>query len=104
MSLGRFQNCNVLKMRCFRRYGVEDESGVPAAVFAEGGPKFLVEPGVTGIRAETDEEFVAQIAALVRDRPKLAELRSSVLSQKLDRTWDGVFEDVYAAYRAALCP
>ena len=77
-------------------------SGVPAAVFAEGGPKFLVEPGVTGIRADTDAEWVSQIVALVRDRAKLAALRASVLSQKLDRTWDGVFEDVYAAYRTAL--
>ena len=77
-------------------------AGVPAAVFAEGGPKFLVEPGVTGIRAETEAEWVSQIVALVRDRAKLAELRASVLSQKLDRTWDGVFEDVYAAYRTAL--
>ena len=35
---------------------------------------------------------------------KLAGLRSRVLAQKLDRTWDGVFEDVYAAYRSALEP
>lgn len=77
-------------------------SGVPAAVFAEGGPKFLVEPGETGIRAETDAEFVAQIVGLVQDPAALKRLRSSVLSQKLDRTWDGVFEDVYTAYRAAL--
>ena len=79
-------------------------SGVPAAVFAEGGPKFLVEPGVSGIRAETDTEWVARIVDLVRDPSKLAGLRSRVLAQKLDRTWDGVFEDVYAAYRSALEP
>jgi phosphatidylinositol alpha 1,6-mannosyltransferase len=77
-------------------------SGVPAAVFAEGGPKFLVEPGETGIRVTTDEEFVAGVVGLVRDRAELARLRASVLASKLDRTWDGVFEDVYAAYRAAL--
>ncbi len=76
-------------------------SGVPAAVFAEGGPKFLVEPGVTGIRADTDAEWVSQIAALVKQPAKLAQLRESVLAQKLDRTWDGVFDDVYAAYRVA---
>ena len=29
MSLGRFQNCNLLEMDNFRRHGVEDEYGVP---------------------------------------------------------------------------
>ncbi len=77
-------------------------SGVPAAVFAEGGPKFLVEPGENGIRAETDAEFVEQIVRLVNDRGSLAALRAKVLASKLNRTWDGVFEDVYAAYRTAL--
>ena len=32
MSLGRFQNCNLLEMRHFRRHGVEDESEWPFAV------------------------------------------------------------------------
>lgn len=77
-------------------------SGVPAVVFAEGGPKFLVEPGETGVRTESNEEFVAAAVALVSDRAALAKLRESVVATKLDRTWDGVFEDVYAAYRAAL--
>jgi len=77
-------------------------SGVPAAVFAEGGPKFLVEPGENGIRAETDAEFVEQIVRLVGDRGSLGALRAKVLASKLNRTWDGVFEDVYAAYRTAL--
>jgi glycosyltransferase involved in cell wall biosynthesis len=77
-------------------------SGVPAAVFAEGGPKFLVEPGETGLRADTDEEFVSQIVEVVRHPVRLAQLRDRVLASKLDRTWDGVFEDVYRAYQAAL--
>lgn len=79
-------------------------SGVPAAVFAEGGPKFLVEPGETGIRADTDAEFVQQVVALVRAPLTLSSLRPKVLAQKLDRTWDAVFEDVYAAYREAHHP
>src|SRR5450756_476267 len=29
VSLGRFQNCNLLEMDHFRRHGVEDESGLP---------------------------------------------------------------------------
>lgn len=77
-------------------------SGVPAVVFAEGGPKFLVEPGETGARAETDEEFVRETVRLTRDEAQRTRLRASVLASKLDRTWDGVFEDVYAAYRQAL--
>ncbi|MBY0507069.1 MAG: glycosyltransferase [Bryobacteraceae bacterium] len=79
-------------------------SGVPAAVFAEGGPKFLVEPGESGIRAETDAEFVERTVDLVRDPRRLAALRAKVLASKLDRTWDGVFEDVYEAYRLSCRP
>src|ERR1035437_9345356 len=35
VSLGRFQNCNLLEMDHFRRHGVEDEFGV-AEAFADG--------------------------------------------------------------------
>lgn len=79
-------------------------SGVPAAVFAEGGPKFLVEPGVDGIRAETDEEYIREVVALVADRPRLDALATRLRTSTLDRSWDSVFEQVWTAYRAALKP
>ena len=43
-------------------------SGVPAVVMAEGGPKFLVENGVDGFVAESDQDFIHRVEALMIDR------------------------------------
>ena len=79
-------------------------SGVPAAVFAEGGPKFLVEPDVSGVLADTDNDFILQVVRLLEDRARLARLQEFLRSVTIDRSWDSVFEQVWAAYRAALTP
>lgn len=76
-------------------------SGTPALVFAEGGPKFLVEDGVTGQRAHSDAEFVAAALSLVQDRVQLARMAQGLRAQTLDRSWDSVFEEVWRAYRLA---
>ena len=79
-------------------------SGVPAAVFAEGGPKFLVEPEVDGIRVETDQEYIRGVVELVRDRARLEGMAERLRGSTLDRSWDSVFEQVWGAYRMALRP
>ena len=79
-------------------------SGVPAAVFAEGGPKFLVEPDVSGIRAESDNDFILQVVSLLQDRPRLTRLQDFLRSVTIDRSWDSVFEQVWSAYHSALTP
>ena len=76
-------------------------SGTPALVFAEGGPKFLVEDGVTGQRANSDADFVAAALSLVQNREQLARMAQGLRAQTLDRSWDSVFEEVWRAYRLA---
>jgi len=79
-------------------------SGTPAVVFAEGGPKFLIDDGITGLRASTDEEFVRQAVALATERGRLAAMQAHLRHETLDRSWDSVFEEVWRAYAMALAP
>jgi phosphatidylinositol alpha 1,6-mannosyltransferase len=76
-------------------------SGTPAVVFAEGGPKFLIDDGVTGWRADSDDGFVAHVLRLVQNRHLLAPMTNQLRSNSLDRSWDSVFEEVWRAYRLA---
>ncbi|MDQ2834370.1 MAG: glycosyltransferase [Acidobacteriota bacterium] len=76
-------------------------SGVPAVVTADGGPKFIVRDGETGF-VVGDEGFAGAVAALVRDRGRLEEMRGRAREYALGCSWDAVFERVYAGYEVAL--
>jgi phosphatidylinositol alpha 1,6-mannosyltransferase len=73
-------------------------SGVPAVVTDKGGPKFLVEPGVSGTVASSASEFSAALLGLYRDRALLARLRQGARESAERRSWDAVFEGVYRGY------
>jgi glycosyltransferase involved in cell wall biosynthesis len=77
-------------------------SGVPSIVSAHGGPKFLVEPGVTGFVAGDIEEYAAGVAALLRDRPLRDRMAKAAREQVLRRQWSAVFELVYREYGRAV--
>jgi len=77
-------------------------SGVPSIVSAHGGPKFLVEPGVTGFVAGDIEEYAAGVAALLRDRPMRDRMAQAAREQVLRRQWSAVFELVYREYGRAV--
>jgi glycosyltransferase involved in cell wall biosynthesis len=78
-------------------------SGVPAVVRREGGPKFLVEPGVTGFVAETDEAFVQAVLAVMNDAALHRRMCEAAPDGAIHNSWDRVFEsEVYAAYRFCL--
>jgi glycosyltransferase involved in cell wall biosynthesis len=76
-------------------------SGVPAAVTPDGGPKFIVQDGVTGFVTK-DDLFAKAIAELVRDRTRLQEMRLKAREYALGCSWDAVFDRVYAGYEKAL--
>jgi phosphatidylinositol alpha 1,6-mannosyltransferase len=78
-------------------------SGVPAVVTDDGGPKYIVREGETGLVA-TDEGFSEAIATLVRNRALLRAMRLSARQYALGCSWDAVFERVYEGYLAALPP
>jgi len=76
-------------------------SGVPAVVTPDGGPKYIVQDGVTGF-VIADDGFAGAIAGLVRDRGRLQQMRASAREYALGCSWDAVFERVYAGYLTAL--
>ncbi len=76
-------------------------SGVPAIVTPDGGPKTIVQDGVTG-RVVPDEDFAAAVAAALSDPLKHAAMCSASREFALTMSWDSVFEGVYGAYDALL--
>jgi len=73
-------------------------SGVPAVVTTSGGPKFLVEAGVTGFAASSDQEFVSAVELLMRDSGLHARMRLAAREYACGLSWDRVFEGVFEAY------
>src|SRR5216683_2785051 len=57
-------------------------SGVPAVVTPDGGPKYIVQDGVTGF-VTADDGFAGAIAGLVRDRGQLQQMRASAREYSL---------------------
>jgi phosphatidylinositol alpha 1,6-mannosyltransferase len=76
-------------------------SGVPAVVTTGGGPKFIVRDQETGFVAK-DEEFAGAIATLIRDRARLAGMRTAAREYAETCSWEAVFDRVYQGYETAL--
>lgn len=76
-------------------------SGVPCLVTDQGGPKFIVQEGVTGFVAKGIDDFVKYSIELIDDPEKLATMKKTSLDFALTRSWDSVFENVYITYREA---
>ncbi len=77
-------------------------SGVPSIVTASGGPKFLVQDGVSGYVAADHQQFVARALSLMIDGAVHARMRDAALHFANTMSWDAVFERVYGAYELAL--
>jgi glycosyltransferase involved in cell wall biosynthesis len=79
-------------------------SGVPVVVTTKGGPKFVVQNGVTGFVAPDEGEFVQGIVDLVRNPVMHASMRRAAREYACSISWDRVFEKVYDAYEQVLFP
>lgn len=77
-------------------------SGVPAIVTNQGGPQYIVNNGVTGIVARSDEHYVHCVRDLVTDLGRHQQMRNAARAAALEASWDKVFDNVYCAYRFAL--
>jgi phosphatidylinositol alpha 1,6-mannosyltransferase len=77
-------------------------SGVPSVVTNEGGPMHLVEEGVTGRIAASDEEFVARVVELSRDSARMQAMGAAARKKVLSASWDSALDKVYAAYEHAM--
>lgn len=76
-------------------------SGVPCIVTDQGGPKFIVQEGVTGFVAKNLDDFVKYSIELIDNPEKLAKMKKASLDFAMTRSWDSVFERVYKTYREA---
>jgi phosphatidylinositol alpha 1,6-mannosyltransferase len=76
--------------------------GVPAIVTDSGGPRFIVQPGVSGFVASSDAEFCERIVQLARDEGLRREMSRAARRQVENQSWDSVFQEVYEAYAHSL--
>ena len=77
-------------------------AGVPAVVTSGGGPKFIVQHDVSGLVAVSNVEFVAHVAALLKNRELCRQMAQAARKRALQFTWDAVFRHVYQVYDAEL--
>lgn len=77
-------------------------SGVPAVVTDGGGPKFLIQNGVTGMVASSDDEFCQSVLTLFENREMQKRMHAEARQQACRTSWDRVFEQVYEAYDRVL--
>lgn len=73
-------------------------SGVPAVVTSEGGPKFLVESGITGHVASSDEDFISFVNKIMTAPALHEKMRVAAFHCASLQSWDEVFESVFRAY------
>jgi glycosyltransferase involved in cell wall biosynthesis len=73
-------------------------SGVPAVVTDQGGPKFLVESGVTGHVASSTWDFISFVNEILTNQAAHARMRIAARQYALLQSWDSVFESVFDAY------
>jgi phosphatidylinositol alpha 1,6-mannosyltransferase len=74
-------------------------SQVPSVVTNEGGPQHLVLPGVTGLVAKSDQDFVRKVVELCSDRAQLQKMGIAARHKVYGTSWDAAFEMTYLAYR-----
>jgi glycosyltransferase involved in cell wall biosynthesis len=73
-------------------------SGVPAVVTDQGGPRFIVRHGSSGLVASGDEEFCQSVVALATSERLRREMSRAGRLQVEFQSWDRVFEEVYEGY------
>lgn len=74
-------------------------SGVPSIVTSEGGPKFLVQSGVTGYVAADFNSFRRCVKGLMLDLDTHHTMREAARHYACSLSWDSVFEKLFITYR-----
>jgi len=77
-------------------------SGAPTIVTAKGGPKYLVQNGVTGFVANDEDDFIARVILLMTEPELHTCLTYACRDWARSRSWAKMLEEVCEAYRASL--
>ena len=72
-----------------------------AVVSGSGGPRFIVQQGVTGFVASHEREFVRAVTTAMTDWAGHRRMRDAARQQALGASWNAVFDEVVEAYNAA---
>ncbi len=75
-------------------------SGVPALVTPLGGPRYLIEHGVSGYVCSDPGDFACAVHRLALNPELHQSMREAAREAALQRSWDSVFEGVYREYSA----
>lgn len=73
-------------------------SGVPAIVSDQGGPKFIIRDGKTGMVARSKSEFLSATLSLISQPELHAQMREAARELACRASWDNVFKQVWQAY------
>ncbi|MDQ3014126.1 MAG: glycosyltransferase [Acidobacteriota bacterium] len=77
-------------------------SGVPAIVSDQGGPKFILQDGISGIVAKDEQGFLDATLQLMRHPGICRQMREAARVQACRASWNNVFEQVYQAYEVSV--
>jgi phosphatidylinositol alpha 1,6-mannosyltransferase len=77
-------------------------AGTPALVTNQGGPKYLVESGVTGYVAASDRDFIDKAIALTANPETEQRMRVAARQAACAASWERVFEEVWESYEICL--
>lgn len=73
-------------------------SGVPAIVSDQGGPKFIIRDGKTGLVARSNSGFLKATLSLISQPELHGQMREAAHKLACQASWDNVFEKVWQAY------
>jgi phosphatidylinositol alpha 1,6-mannosyltransferase len=76
-------------------------SAVPAVVMPDHGPKFLINDGVNGFVAASEEDLLDIVVRLTKAGEVAANIRAAARIAAAARSWSTVFEQLYINYRTA---
>jgi len=76
-------------------------SGTPVVVTSKGGPKYQVQPGLTGFVATDEKDFLSKVRMLMTNPEQHARFREACRSWAEGRSWNCVLDDLLEAYQAS---
>jgi len=76
-------------------------SGTPVVVTSKGGPKYQVQPGITGFVATDEKDFFPKVKLLMTNSEQHARFREACRTWADGRSWNCVLDDLLEAYQAS---
>jgi phosphatidylinositol alpha 1,6-mannosyltransferase len=76
-------------------------SGTPVVVTSKGGPKYQVQPGITGFVAADEKDFLSKVKLVMTDSEQHARFREACRTWACGKSWNCVLDDLLEAYQAS---